>query len=105
MYKLRYLPLAKKDLEAIADYISDTLKAPQAALDFLDAVEAGINRLREYPFSCRVYEPLMPVDPEYRVLIVNNYLVFYIVNDDYVEIHRVIYGRRDLPRAISRKML
>jgi len=100
MYKLRYLPLAQQDLEAITDYIADTLKAPKAALDFIDAVEDGINRLREHPYSCRVYHPIKPVEPEYRVLVVKNYLVFYVVLDDTVEIHRVVYGRRNLPQII-----
>ena len=97
MYRIHYLPLAKRDLEDITDYITDTLKAPKAAADFLDAVEAGIDRLREHPYFCRVYQPLLPVDLEYRVLLVNNYLVFYVVLDSAVEIHRVIYGRRNLP--------
>ena len=101
MYKLRYLPFARKDLEAITDYIVDTLKAPKAAFDFIDAVEEGINRLCEHPFSCRVYQPIKPVDLEYRVLAIKNYLVFYIVLDDTVEIHRVVYGRRNLPQLIK----
>ena len=101
MFKLRYLPLAEKDLEVIVDYIVDTLKAPQAAYDFLDAVEAKINRIREHPYSCRVFQPSEPIDSEYRVLIVNNYLVFYLVSDDTVEVHRVVYGKRDLSRIIK----
>ena len=101
MYKLRYLPLAQKDLESITDYITDTLKAPQAALDFVDAVEKGLDRLREFPYSCRIYQPIKTVDPEYRVLNVKNYLVFYVVLDDAVEVHRIVYGRRNLPQVIK----
>ena len=101
MYKLRYLPLAQKDLESITDYITDTLKAPQAALDFVDVVEKGLYRLREHPYSCRLYQPIKPVDPEYRVLRVKNYLVFYVVLDDTVEVHRVVYGRRNLSQVIK----
>jgi len=104
MHKLRYLPYAQKDLEAIVEYISDTLKAPQAAMDFLDDIEAGVNRLCEHPYSCRVYQPINPVDLEYRVLVVKNYLVFYLVLDDCVEIHRIVYDRRNLPQVIKRKL-
>jgi len=100
MYKLRYLSAAQKDLEAIVDYITDTLKAPKAAMDFIDAVEAGICRVREHPYSCRVYQPIRPVDLEYRVLVVNRYLVFYVVDGDTVEIHRVVYSRRNLPKMV-----
>jgi addiction module RelE/StbE family toxin len=101
MYKLRYLPIAQQDLEAIIDYITDTLKAPKAAMDFLDAVEAGVSRLLEHPFSCRIYQPVKPVDLEYRVLVVKNYLVFYVVLEGVVEIHRIVYGRRNLPEIIK----
>ena len=101
MYKLSYLQFAKKDLEAITDYIVDTLKAPKAAFDFIDSVEDGINRLCELPFSCRVYKPIKPVDLEYRVLTIKNYLIFYIVLDDTVEIHRIVYGRRNLSQLIK----
>ena len=33
MYKLKYLPLAQKD---ITSYIADNLKAPKAAMDLVD---------------------------------------------------------------------
>jgi addiction module RelE/StbE family toxin len=100
MRKLRYLPLAVKDLEGIVDYIADTLQAPIAAMDLLDAVETGIHRLLDHPYSCRLYQSPKPLDFEYRVLVVKNYLVFYVIADDIVEIHRVIYGRRNLPQIM-----
>jgi len=33
MHKVKYLPLAQKDLRNIIDYIADTLKAPKAVMD------------------------------------------------------------------------
>lgn len=46
VHRLRYLPLALKDLRDITDYISDTLKAaPKAAMDLLDNMEESISRL------------------------------------------------------------
>ena len=96
MYKLRYLPLAEKDLESIADYIANHLKAPKAALDFINAVENGVKQLLEHPYSCRVYQPERPIDMEYRLLVVNNFLIFYVVLENFVEIHRIVYGRRNI---------
>jgi toxin ParE1/3/4 len=51
MYKLKYLPLALKDLRGITDYITDTLKAPKAALDLLNSLDDSISMLQEYPYS------------------------------------------------------
>ena len=45
MYKLKYLPLAQKDLWDILSYIADILKAPKVALDLADALENSIYRL------------------------------------------------------------
>jgi len=101
MYKLRYLPLALKDLEDIIDYIADELKAPIAAMDLLTAVESGIERLLDHPYSCRVYQSDRPLNHEYRVLTVKNYLVFYVVLEGIVEIHRVVFGKRNLPQVIK----
>lgn len=35
MYKIKYLPLARKDLYDITNYIADHLKAPKAAMNLL----------------------------------------------------------------------
>jgi plasmid stabilization system protein ParE len=79
MYKLKYLPLAQKDLRDIISYIADNLKAPKAAMDLLDALDQSIYRLQQFPYSCKVYLPIEPLEAEYRMLSVKNYLVFYIV--------------------------
>ena len=41
-YRLQILPLFEDDLNPIVDYISDTLHNPEAALEFVDAVEKAI---------------------------------------------------------------
>ncbi len=101
MYKIRYLPLAKKDLFAITTYIAEHLKAPQAAMDLLEVLEKTISRLERFPYSCKVYQPIDPLAGEYRLLPVKNYAVFYVVKEQVVEIHRIVYARMDLIRIIK----
>lgn len=90
--KIRYLPIAQKDLLEIMAYIrSDN---PAAALDLLDRFDEAIAKLGEFP-----YLGVVPKDHRlrllgYRMLIVDHYLVFYVVIDDVVEIRRVIHGKR-----------
>ncbi|MHB8126833.1 MAG: hypothetical protein ACYDEJ_14605 [Desulfitobacteriaceae bacterium] len=43
MYKLKYLPLAQKDLRDISSYIADNLKAPKAAIDLVDALDMFVQ--------------------------------------------------------------
>jgi toxin ParE1/3/4 len=88
MYELQYLPLAQADLFNIISYISDCLKAPEAAMDLVEALDNAIARLRNFPYSC-------------RVLPVKNYLVFYVVNECKVEIHRIIYAKMNLEQTFK----
>lgn len=101
MYEIRYLPLATKDLADITSYIAGHLKAPKAAMDLLNALDESISRLEHFPFSCRVYQPIKALEPEYRLLPVKNYAVFYVVKEQTVEIHRIVYAKMDLTKLIK----
>lgn len=86
MYEIGFLPLARKDLTDIANYISDHLKVPKAAMDLLNALDVSISRLEQFPYSCKVYQPIEKQKNEYRLLLVKNYAVFYVVKEQMVEI-------------------
>lgn len=102
MFKLSYLPLANRDIADAVNYIADELLAPKAALDLLDALDKSISRLKDFPYSCRVYQPVKPLEQEYRIMPVKNYAVFYTVDEQkkLVEITRVIYAKRDLDKQL-----
>lgn len=103
MYEIRYLPLAKDDLHEIVSYITDKLKSPKAALQFLDDLDAAVSSLEEFPYSHSVFRTIKPLKEEYRMLPVKNYAVFYVVREPEhtVEIFRVMYSKRDLIKQIS----
>ncbi len=91
-YDLRYLPAAEQDLLDILDYIARD--NPDAARAFVDRVEEGIGHLAVFPKSGR-----QPGDARlrrlgYRLLVVEDYLVFYVVTRRTVQVRRVIYGSR-----------
>jgi plasmid stabilization system protein ParE len=101
MYKLRYLPSARKDISEIVLYIAQHLKAAKAAADLVDALDKSIKRLEKFPYSCKVYQAAIALDEEYRMLPVKNYAVFYVVKDNIVEIQRVIYCKMDIENIIK----
>jgi len=101
MIDIVYLPSFQKDLNAIVDYIVCTLEAPQAASNLLDELEKSINDLKVFPLAHRLYRPIKPLTVEYRVLTVKNYLVFYVVLEKAIEIHRIIYKKRNLSQLIK----
>ena len=101
MPEIKYLPSFQQELNAIVEYIMFTLEAPQAALNLLDELEKSINNLKEFPLAHRLYRPVKPIKAEYRVLTVKNYLVFYVVLEETIEIHRIIYRKRNLSQLVQ----
>jgi len=93
-YSLKFTPKAEEDLDQIYGYIFNTLCAENAANKLIDKIEKEILRLKEFPFSCSyvIDEPLK--SRGYHKLIVDNYLVFYLVNESksQVIIMRILYG-------------
>jgi addiction module RelE/StbE family toxin len=91
-YNIEYLPIAAQDLTEIIDYIK--IDDPQAAMKLLDDIDDSISKLELFPHMGDVPKDLRLQSLGYRVLIIESYLVFYIVMDDIVEIHRIISGKR-----------
>lgn len=98
MYKLEYLPSAKKDMTDIAHYISHTLSNPNAATRLAEEMISAAEKLRDFPYSCPSFALIRPLAHEYRKLLVQNYILFYYVEEPAktITIARVIYNRRDL---------
>ncbi|UKS26646.1 type II toxin-antitoxin system RelE/ParE family toxin [Paenibacillus sp. HWE-109] len=94
-YRLSYLKLAQSDLLEIVDYISNELAAPEAALTLIDKLDKSIINLEQFPYSGHLYKNNRKFETAHRVLVVENYLVFYVVYDDVVEIRRILYGKRN----------
>lgn len=99
-YKIEYLPAARKDLADIFNYIADNLEAPKAAMDLLDAFDNVIGGLEDFPYAYRVYNPLEPLETEYRLIPIKNYAVFYTVDErkKRVEIQRIVYAKMDITK-------
>jgi len=91
-YEIEYLPLAVSDLTDIFEYLK--LDSPQATLKLLDHIDKSILQLEDFPYIGVAPKEQRLVNLGYRMLIVENYLVFYVVLDNKVEIRRVIYGKR-----------
>jgi plasmid stabilization system protein ParE len=100
-YKVSYLPLALEDLEGIVRYIVYKLEAPLAAQKLRDALHAAVQNLVRAPFGHPLYRTKRQLKMEYRRIAVKNYSVFYVVKDNHIEIHRVIYTKRNLEALLD----
>ena len=97
-YTIRYLPIAVDDLVSIFDWIAND--SPANADAFIKKLDRRILNLKSHPLLGRIPRDEKLKDFGYRVLIIEAYLVFYVVRDKTVEIHRVIRGSRNLADII-----
>ena len=95
MYKVHYLPLALDDLKSIVNYIANKLEAPRAAENLINKIDREVKKIAGNPFRCHLYSPLEKLKFEYRVLNISTYSLFYIIEKEKVEIHRVLYSQMD----------
>lgn len=96
-YQIKFTPIASEDLAGIYHYISKELHAEGAAVNLMEKIEEGVMRLKDYPFSCNYVDDEFLKKKGYRKLIINNYIVFYLVDEDkeQVNIMRILYGRQE----------
>ena len=97
-YRVEFLELALDDLKGIAAYISDELNSPNSANHLIECIVGRINTLADFPYAYTIYVPIRPLLHEMRKMVVQNYSVFYWIDEDCknVTIARVLYNRRDL---------
>ena len=101
MHKIVYLPLAESDLLEALDYIAHTLDASKAARELLDEFDKTVQRIAEFPYACEMYRTDRPMHDEIRKVPVKNYVLYYAVFRDRVEIRRFLHGRRDRSKGIA----
>ena len=89
---VRLLSVAEEDLsEAITFIAADN---PDAALALADTIEKGLGDLASHPRMGRVPDDSNLMQMGYRYLVVENYLVFYVIEARAV-IHRILHGARN----------
>lgn len=91
-----FSPLARTDLKEILDYIAR--QSRRDALRFVDRLLSKCEMLAESPEmgeECEVGQFVGRVWP------VGNYLIFYRIVLDRIEVVRVLHGARDWPRLFD----
>lgn len=89
---IKYLPSAAQDLTEIIEYIS--LDNPASALNLLNQFDESISILAYFPHSRPIPNDARLQLLNYRMLVIQSYLVFYMVHNDHIEIRRVLHAKR-----------
>lgn len=99
-YQLRYLPIFEQDLINIANYITTVLKNEDAALCLIDDVETAILKRLNNPTAFEPYHSIKKRDYPYYRIYVKNYIIYYVVIDNIMEVRRLIYSARDTDQLL-----
>ena len=92
-HSVRLLSSAENDLSEIVSYIAEDDHA--AGIAMLERFESGFESLGSSPRLGRVPKEDSIAAYGYRYLVVANYLVFYVIREQTVVIHRIIHGARN----------
>ena len=103
MYSLEFLQGAKQDMTDIVRYISHDLSNPAAAEKLAAEMVDAADKLTDFPYKNRTYRPIRPLKQEYRAQIVQNYIMFYYVDEKQklVTIARAIYAKRSYGKLLE----
>jgi toxin ParE1/3/4 len=101
-YRILRTDKAEEQLREIIYYIADDSGSVEIALEYLDKIEAAINRLREFPQSGSIPRYSILKKQGYRVVITEKHLVFYKIKEDnkLVIIYAIVDGRREYRNLI-----
>ena len=101
MHQIVYLPLAESDLLEALEYITHKLESPKAARDLLNEFDKTVQQIALFPYACELYHTDRPMKDEIRKVPVKNYVLYYAVFQDRVEIRRFLHSRRDRSKIIE----
>ena len=88
--KVRFAKAAERDLEAIGDWIAED--SPSRAHSFVRELRASCDGLAEMPYRFQRVEKF----PGLRRRVHGNYLIFYRVKNEHVELIHILHGAVDM---------
>jgi len=93
-YETQLLPTAERDLLDIAAYLTQFYERTYP--NFITEFDRSVENLENLPYIGVSYK-------DYRRLVVDDYLVFYQVNEEsrIVQIYRVLHGSQDIQSRLT----
>ena len=95
-YKVQITDKALADMEEIYNYIAIQLQAPENAIGQYNRIAKAIEELNIFPKKARLMESEKERTIGLRQLVVDNYSVFYVVENERVIVMRVLYSASDI---------
>lgn len=96
--QLIYSPQSERDLEEIADFIA--IDNPLRAVSFIREMKDSCKKLQEFPLI-GIARP--DLDKDSRMLVYQNYRIFYYATESKVIVDRFLPGSRDVDEVFENK--
>lgn len=102
-YNVIIQPIAQKDITDIGNYIAYTLCNPDAAIKLTNKFNEAFAQISNFPESGTPLTVNLPLLENYRFSIVENYIVFYTLDEknETAYIMRVLYGGSDYANILT----
>ena len=98
--KIVFSNSSRQDLREISNYIAYTLKNPIAAKSVIERILRSVNHLSDQPNMGVNLQDKCGIKTAYKCLFCENYIAFYIVQNETVKIIRILDGRTDYLKVI-----
>jgi plasmid stabilization system protein ParE len=102
-YNVEITEQAGLDMKMIYEYIAVTLMEPAIAVKQYSRIETAVYSLETMPERFRQYEKEPWRSRNLRVMPVDNYIVFYTVDNEnrVATVTRIMYGRRNTEKELD----
>lgn len=100
MAEIKFSPEAISDLQQTKTYITNELCNEQAAVSTIAKITKKIRMLADFPASGAPLSSIVGFETDYRFLVCGNYTAFYRIENQTVNIIRVLYGRRNFMQIL-----
>ena len=104
-YELRILPMFERDLNGIVDI--SAIEIPAEALDvtnqmedFVEEVEKAIYKRLDSAEAFAPYPSAKKRKHCYYGIRIKNYIIFYVVVGNVMEVRRILYQKRNLEKEL-----
>ena len=99
MMKLRINPIVAIDLKNIKDYIAKD--SEEVAEEVINKLYAQIENIQQSPNIGLELSKRVRFRTNYKYVIWENYIIFYKIQGEYVEIYRVVNRYQDITKIFE----
>ena len=89
------------DMEQFYNYIAGVLLSPDNAMEQYNRIADAILTLDTFPDRFRIMDSEPEHSKEIRRMLVDNYSMFFVIQDDKVVVTDVLYSASDIERRLK----